>query len=372
MTVRVQGGAPTSKLIQSTHMGGNAEQFADILALHVPAGGKIADVTYGGGVFWVKVEPDTYTVVASDIELRDGHRFDKGFTYLDAVDCRALPHADQSFDCVVLDPPYMEGFYRRAVEQLACSGSHIALRRAYSELGSTCEPAEGVPRWHDAVVDMYMRAGVEAHRVLRPGGVLIVKCQDEVSSNKQRLTHVEIVTGFEDLGFHCRDLFVQVRNNAPGVSRLKTQVHARKNHSYFLVFERPAGQAKRVSSVRGSKSREETAARADEMARHCVGWFLGLHSECDPPLDWAALRIECERFADERRTLAVFVGRVAALRAALAKVRTYFGKIEGLTRDGLTAHGIDRERRKPGLENDTRRAVEETLDADDLAVVVKS
>ena len=29
-----------------------------------------------------------------------------------------------------------------------------------------------------------------------------------------------------------------MRANSPGVSRLKRQVHARKNHSYFLVFEK--------------------------------------------------------------------------------------------------------------------------------------
>jgi hypothetical protein len=31
-------------------------------------------------------------------------------------------------------------------------------------------------------------------------------------------------------------LFVLVRNNRPGVSRMKKQIHARKNHLYFLVF----------------------------------------------------------------------------------------------------------------------------------------
>ena len=63
-------------------------------------------------------------------------------------------------------------------------------------------------------------------------------CQDEVSANTQRLTHVELITGYESLGFYCKDLFVLVRANSPAVSRLKTQVHARKNHSYFLVFDK--------------------------------------------------------------------------------------------------------------------------------------
>jgi hypothetical protein len=48
-------------------------------------------------------------------------------------------------------------------------------------------------------------------------------------------------SGMEGTGtysVHCKDLFVVVRTNRPVVSRLLRQVHARKNHSYFLVFER--------------------------------------------------------------------------------------------------------------------------------------
>ncbi len=72
--------------------------------------------------------------------------------------------------------------------------------------------------------------------MLRPEGTLIVKCQDEVSANTQRLTHVEIIHEYEKLGFYTKDLFVVVRSNRPAVTRTKGQVHARKNHSYFLVF----------------------------------------------------------------------------------------------------------------------------------------
>jgi hypothetical protein len=145
----------------------------------------------------------------------------------------------------------MEGFYRRDEGHLAGGGSHGAFRRAYSHEQAT----EGGPKWHDAVTQMYLEAGAEAWRVLRRGGILIVKCQDEVSANKQRLTHVEIVTGYEDTGFYCKDLFVLVRPNAPGVSRLVKQVHARKNHSYFLVFEKPRGKAVMPRSVRQGAKR---------------------------------------------------------------------------------------------------------------------
>jgi len=78
---------------------------------------------------------------------------------------------------------------------------------------------------------------------------MIVKCQDEVSANRQCLTHVEIINHYETLGFYAKDLFVVVRSNKAGITRLKKQVHARKNHSYFLVFVKvPDG--KRVSSYR--------------------------------------------------------------------------------------------------------------------------
>ena len=84
--------------------------------------------------------------------------------------------------------------------------------------------------------DLYADAGREAKRVLRGRGVFIVKCQDEVCANRQRFTHVEIMTAYESMGFAAEDLFVVMRNNRPGVSRAVRQVHARKNHSYFLVF----------------------------------------------------------------------------------------------------------------------------------------
>jgi hypothetical protein len=66
---------------------------------------------------------------------------------------------------------------------------------------------------------------------------------------------VEIIGRYASLGLACDDLFVLVRRNSPGVSRIKVQVHARKNHSYFLVFRKgKAGAAK------GRKTCDRTAS----------------------------------------------------------------------------------------------------------------
>lgn len=99
-------------------------------------------------------------------------------------------------------------------------------------------------KYHDAVLELYFQAADEASRVLRPGGIFIVKCQDEVCANQQRLTHVEVINDYARRGFIVEDLFVLMRTNRPGVSRLLRQVHARKNHSYFLVFRKPNGRSR--------------------------------------------------------------------------------------------------------------------------------
>lgn len=228
---RTAGGTATSSVTLTAHTAGNAEVFPQILALHVADGATIADVTFGKGVFWNEVEPDRYRRLATDLKT--------------GVDCRELPYEDESLDCVVLDPPYMEGLFRRASSQLAGGSTHAAFRGNYSNGKRTT----GGPKYHEAVLDLYFRAGDEARRVLKPLGVLIVKCQDEVSANRQRLTHVEIINRYEAHGFYTKDLFVVVRRNRPAVSCLKKQAHARKNHSYFLVFVKvPSG--KRRESMR--------------------------------------------------------------------------------------------------------------------------
>jgi hypothetical protein len=214
----VKNGIATSDVIQSAHVAGNEEVFPQILQLHVPKGSIVADVTWGKGVFWKNVPKDDYSVRASDLKT--------------GVDCRNLPYANGEIDCVVLDPPYMEGLLRKNTEHFGGSGTYAAFRESYSN----GEAVEGEPKWHEAVLDLYFKAADEAYRVMRKKGIFIVKCQDEVSAGKQRLTHVEIINEYEKKGFIVKDLFVVVRKNAASVSRVVKQLHARKNHSYFLVF----------------------------------------------------------------------------------------------------------------------------------------
>lgn len=228
-------GAVSSNVTLSAYGSGNADVFPLILDLHVPRGAIVADVTWGKGVFWKNVPKEHYVLHASDIQT--------------GIDCRDLPYEDASHDCVVLDPPYMEGLFRRSRSQMAGAGNYGAFRNNYSDGNAT---AAG-PKYHAAVLDLYFSAGREAYRVLKDNAVLIVKCQDEVSANRQWLTHVEIINEYASMGFYAKDLFVVVRSNRPAVSRMLTQQHARKNHSYFLVFVKKAKRPSKESKVGGRR-----------------------------------------------------------------------------------------------------------------------
>lgn len=204
-------GVATNDLVFSAHIGMNDEIFPNILSLYVEPGSTIADVTYGKGVFWRKIPKGSYAIKTTDIST--------------GTDCRELPYDDASIDCVVFDPPYMH---------TPGGTAHVSHQNFEAYYGNN--QATSNRKYHEAVLDLYFSAAQETYRVLKDSGIYIVKCQDEVCANRQRLTHVEIINEFEAIGFVTEDIFVVVRTGRPGVSRLVKQVHARKNHSYFLVF----------------------------------------------------------------------------------------------------------------------------------------
>lgn len=210
---RKQGGLATNNLVFSSHVGNNSEVFPQILDLYVSHGSTVADVTYGKGAFWSKVDRPDITLLASDL--------------MDGIDCRSLPYEPESLDAVVLDPPYMHTPGRSA---------HVGHQNFESYYRNNATQSTSGAKYHEAVLDLYFEAAREATRVLKDGGVFIVKCQDEVCANRQRLTHVELINFIEPLGYQTEDLFVITRSVKPGVSRMFRQRHARKNHSYFLVF----------------------------------------------------------------------------------------------------------------------------------------
>lgn len=68
-TARTARGMATNDLVFSASTGTNDEVFPTVLKLYVPPDSKIADVTFGQGVFWKKVEKGVYKVTPSDLSM---------------------------------------------------------------------------------------------------------------------------------------------------------------------------------------------------------------------------------------------------------------------------------------------------------------
>lgn len=215
--------------------GTNDQQFPQIIDLFVNVGALIADVTYGKGVFWKAVDTNKYRLLKSDIRAPDNQSVSSvGLV----ADCVNLPYPSGVLDAVVFDPPYMHTLGGTA------HTNHQNYENYYQNNATT--RIQDDIKYHEAVLALYFAAAKEAYRALKNKGIYIVKCQDEVCANKQRLTHVEIINELVGYGFMVEDLFVLIRNGKPGVSRLLKQRHARKNHSYFVVFRKLIPSVKRL------------------------------------------------------------------------------------------------------------------------------
>lgn len=205
-THTIEPGCPRCVEVQSpvytTIVGTNADLIHEVVRLYPLAGLAVADVTYGKGVFWHKVATTTFDFHPSDL--------------MTGVDFRALPYGDATMDVVVLDPPYMH--------DAGCP-----------QCNYNASTTRGMG--HDAIVQLYAEGMGEARRVLRPGGQLWVKCQDEIVSGHQRRTSYELYTYALMLGFIDQDRFTLIRRSA--TVQVKRQHHARKNESCLWVFVKP-------------------------------------------------------------------------------------------------------------------------------------
>lgn len=184
------------------------EIIQNIIDLHCKDGIQL-DPTYSKGVFYKNIKSP---------ELK----FDLIPQVKDCVQSNAnnLPLKNNSVKSMMFDPPFIVGFKENS-NPTGIMGERFHGFKNIKELW----------KWYDECI-------LEFSRILDKKGILIFKCQDTVSSGKQWLSHVHIINEAEKNGFYTKDLFVLLAKSRIKGHNHNKQKHARKFHSYFIVFEK--------------------------------------------------------------------------------------------------------------------------------------
>jgi hypothetical protein len=192
----------------------NAELIADCARLgYLPTDevAQVCDPTYGLGRFWTVFRPANLT--ASDLDPAKSPTVQL---------VRRIEHDGVE----VLRRPRQVGEVDRRAGTSTGTG------------GATCDADYGVDRWSGARDrhDLIRRGITECVRVLRVGGHLLVKCQDQVNGGKVRWQTREFADHAEQLGCRLVDQLhlLSYRPQPPG----RRQEHARRNYSTMLVCRR--------------------------------------------------------------------------------------------------------------------------------------
>lgn len=196
--------------ILTSYQANNDFLFAQVARLYFRPGDRIADVTYGLGVFWRQIDVTQYQFFPSDLLTVPERPYD----------CRHLPYHSEEFDVHVFDPPYM---HRPA------PGNYPNYQSYATTSGFS----------HEDILQLYEDGMKEGDRILKPGGLMLVKCKDEMVSKQQRMTHIEIhQLAVNELGLQVEDLFILTQKHSAFNWSIRSPKHARKNHSYLWVFRK--------------------------------------------------------------------------------------------------------------------------------------
>lgn len=172
------------------------------------------DCTYSTGSFWKnlkepKIKSDIEPVVEGVLEYNSEN----------------LPFEDGSMKSTMYDPPFV--IVGKTFKENKKGSSVIAKR--FSGFGT-----------FEELKSNYYKSLKELYRITEDKGIVVMKCQDQVSGGKNYFSHILIMAMAEQIGFYNKDLFIltsKVRMTSMG-GRWKKQQHARKYHSYFIVLEK--------------------------------------------------------------------------------------------------------------------------------------
>ena len=198
-------------------LGTNQEDIInDILFLYNGGNDIELDVTYSKGQFY-----------KNGVVNQPKYKFDLEPQTDDTVqaDSTNLPLQNDSIKCTMFDPPFIitGKTYKDNKEGSSIIGKRFSGYHSFEDL-----------KYH------YYNTLKELYRVTKQNGIVIFKCQNTISSGKQHFSHFFVLKSAIELGFYPIDEFI-LHNKSKITSfggRWKTQKHAMKHHSFFLVLKK--------------------------------------------------------------------------------------------------------------------------------------
>ena len=185
------------------------EILHNINYLFLSGAGFECDPTYGRGKFYKSSFPEPK--LKFDLLPR--------FDFVNQSCATELPIKSGGLGSLIFDPPFVAGHTKQPT-------------------GIIGKKYHGFPYMKD-VWGFYEKAITEHSRIVRDGGIYVFKCQDSCSADRNWISHVRVIALAEAAGFYARDLFILLaKNRLIGHNHKHTQKHARKFHSYFIVFEK--------------------------------------------------------------------------------------------------------------------------------------
>lgn len=186
----------------------NQEVIQNILNLHIKSDCFDLDPCFSLGKFYKGLKEPTQKFDITP--QREDVRY---------ADSTKLPIPDSSIDSIMFDPPFCFG---------GKNGPHG--NQGKERVGKqTTEVRFGMFWNFEALEKMYRNSLRELHRILRPKGILVFKCQDYTDS-KTTMSHCFVWKWAIGVGFYPKDLAILVMPNKWYV-KSRTQRHLRKVHS---------------------------------------------------------------------------------------------------------------------------------------------
>lgn len=187
-----------------------ADALSTVLSFHVPAGSSVLDPCCGQSIWWDPRTLSAYKVTRSDIlppyELDLFHALSHH------------PDWERAYDCVVYDPPYLVDAVAHADPREAAYGGYNITEQDLAD---------------------YMRAMHYPIRdLLKPGGKIIVKCQDQYMSKERcfKTRHLEWMLRLQLYKFDLIDFYVYRYHRAsPTAYQVKDRPCSVICHSYMIV-----------------------------------------------------------------------------------------------------------------------------------------